>query len=149
MRGLCMGLATLIQFSLPVNHFTISWMHSVEKIPWQETYSIQGDRIIAESARIEGAGAGMDFPDDAVWHKEGYWTYHPHLPPLKKLRLTRSHFTMGYNLCWDGHCKTFTELLGPAPDGTVVELFACPTGTFKTAAPASLKPPASQACTEK
>ena len=91
----------------------------------------------------------MDFPDDAFWHKEGYGESHPHLPPLKKLRLTRSRFASDYRLCWDGRCKTFTELLGPAPDGTVVELFACPAGTFETAAPAPPHPPPMpRACTE-
>ncbi len=132
--GFCMGLATMIQFCLPVNHFTVAWMHSVEKIRWEEDYSIEGNRIVAGAARIRGSGAGMDFPDDAVWHKGGYWEYRPHLPPLKRLRLTRSHFTSDYQLCWNGHCKTFTEILGPAPDGSVVEIFPCPKDAVKTCA---------------
>ena len=128
MTGLCLGLAALIQFSLPVDHFTLVWNHSVEKIPWEEDYRIADGHIVPVAARIQGAGAGMDFPDDAVW-KGGYWEYKPHLPPLEKLRLTRSHFTTDYKLCWGSQCRTFDELLGPAPDGTVVELFACPAGT--------------------
>jgi hypothetical protein len=134
MTGLCLGLAALIQLSLPIDHFTVAWMHSVEKIPWEEDYRIERGRIVPVVARIQGAGAGMDFPDDAVW-KGGYWEYRPHLPPLERLRLTRSRFTSDYQLCWDGQCRTFTDLLGPASDGTVVELFACPAATPATKGP--------------
>ena len=134
MTGLCLGLAAVIQLSLPINHFTVVWMHSVEKIPWEEDYQVANGTIVPVAARIQGAGAGMDFPDDAVW-KDGYWEYHPRLPPLKKLRLTRSHFTSDYKLCWGDQCRTFTDLLGPAADGTVVELFACPAGTLPSPEP--------------
>lgn len=128
MTGLCLGLATIVQLALPVPHFTLAWNHSVEKIRWEEDYQVAGNQILALAARVRGNGAGMEIPDGAVW-RAGAWEYRPQLPPLAKLTLTRSTFTSDYQLCWDGNCRTLTELLGPAPDGTVVTVFACPVDT--------------------
>ncbi len=111
-----------------MNHFTLAWNHSVEKIRWEEDYRVDGKQLLAVAARVRGTGAGMDIPDDAVW-RNGVWEYRPHLPPLDRLRLTRSTFTADYQLCWDGACRSMTELLGPAKEeGEVVEVFACPAG---------------------
>ncbi len=127
MTGLCLGLAAVIQLSIPVDHCTVAWHHSIEKIRWEEDYRTDGDKLIAEAARVRGFGAGMEIPERAVWH-DGYWEYRPRLSPLQSVRLTRSTFTADYQLCWDGECHTLTDLLGPAEEGAAVELFACPVG---------------------
>lgn len=125
MSGLCLGLATLIQLSLPTTELTLAWNHSVEKIRWEEDYRLDGNRIQAVAARVRGFGAGMEILEGARW-QNGAWEYRPRITTLEKLRLTRSTFTADYQLCWAGECHTLTGLLGPAEDGSVVELFACP-----------------------
>lgn len=125
MSGLCLGLATLIQLALPTTELTLAWNHSVEKIRWEEDYRLDGNRLQAVAARVRGFGAGMEIPEGARW-QNGAWEYRPSITTLEKLRLTRSTFTADYQLCWAGECHTLTGLLGPAEDGSVVELFACP-----------------------
>lgn len=125
MTGFCLGLATLIQLTLPTTELTLAWNHSVEKIRWEEDYRLAGNRIQAVAARVRGFGAGMEIPEGARW-RNGVWEYRPSITPQEKLRLTRSTFTADYQLCWEGACHSLTELLGPAEDGVVVELFACP-----------------------
>lgn len=125
MTGLCLGLAALVQLALPTDQVTVAWTHSIEKIRWEEDYRIEGDKLQALAARVRGSGAGMEIPDDAQW-RQGAWEYRPHLAPLQRLRLTRSTFTADYQLCWEGQCRSLTELLGPAAEGSVVEVFVCP-----------------------
>lgn len=127
MTGLCLGLAfALVQARIPATEFTLAWTHSVEKTAWEEDYRLAGDRIMAVTARIAGSGAGMEPPPGAVL-RQGRWHYRPALPPLDRLRLTRSPYTDGYRLCWDGACRSLDGLLGPPPaDGGAVELFPCP-----------------------
>lgn len=127
MNGLCLGLAALIQLAIPTSEFTLAWQHSVEKIRWEEDYRVEGNRLHAVAARVRGSGAGMEIPDDALW-RDGAWEYRPRLAALERLRLTRSSFTADYQLCWAGACRSLTELLGPAEEGSVVEAFACPAG---------------------
>ncbi|MFX8809293.1 DUF1850 domain-containing protein, partial [Acinetobacter baumannii] len=81
---------------------TLAWTHSVEKIAWEEDWRILADgRLAIAAARIRGSGAGLEPPADAVL-VDGAWTYRPELPPQAALRLTRSHFTADYRLCWQG-----------------------------------------------
>ncbi len=128
MTELCLGLAlTLIQARIPATEFTLAWTHSVEKVLWEEDYRLTGDRIVAVAARVAGSGAGMEPPPGAIY-QQGRWHYRPDLPPLDRLRLTRSPHTTGYRLCWNGACRPLDELLGPPPaDGGMVELFPCHT----------------------
>jgi hypothetical protein len=69
----------------------------------------------------------MEIPEDALW-RDGAWEYRPRIATLERLRLTRSSFTADYQLCRDGECRSLTELLGPAEEVSVVEVFACPAG---------------------
>lgn len=127
MTGLCLGMAALIQLTIPTTQFTLVWHHSVEKIRWEEDYRIEGNRLQPVAARVQGSGAGMEIPEDALW-RNGAWEYRPPIDTLERLRLTRSTFTADYQLCWAGECHSLTELLGPAEEGSVVEAFACPAG---------------------
>lgn len=105
---------------LAVAAFTLAWTHSVEKTRWEEDWRITPAGLQIVEARIQGSGAGMEPPPDAVL-KEGWWTYVPHLKAQSKLSLAASGATGGgWSLCADGKCQEF----GLAP-GSDVELWAC------------------------
>jgi hypothetical protein len=127
MTGLCLGVATFVWLAVPTDKFTVAWDHSVEKIRWEEDYRIEGNRLHAVAARVQGCGAGMEIPDDAVRHGNA-WEYRPRTHFMERLRLTRSSFTGDYQLCWEGTCRTLTDLLGPFEEGAVVEVFPCRAG---------------------
>ena len=40
--------------------FSLSWIHSVEKIEWQEDWAIVDAEFVLTEARVKGSGAGMD-----------------------------------------------------------------------------------------
>ena len=109
---------------LPVRHFTLVWMHSVEKTTWEEDYAIRGSRLALTEARIQGTGAGMEPPPDAVL-RNGWWHYVPHLPPLPELRLTLSPYTADYRLCWSGRCRPLAAVTGVIQRDGVVTVRAC------------------------
>jgi hypothetical protein len=105
---------------LPIDHFTLVWTHSVEKSGWQEDYAISGSGLALTEARIQGTGAGMEPPPDALFH-DGWWHYVPHLPALPELRLTLSPYTADYRLCWKEQCHSLAKLVGAkSPEGVVV-----------------------------
>ena len=66
--------------ALPTDHLTLAWHHSVEKSGWEEDYLLRGGRLVLKEARIEGTGAGMEPPPDAVL-RGGWWHYVPRLGP--------------------------------------------------------------------
>ncbi|WP_245549153.1 DUF1850 domain-containing protein [Noviherbaspirillum massiliense] len=113
-------------FSLPLPHaqFTLAWNHSIEKIRWEEDYRVAGDRLRLVEARIRGSGAGMEPPEGAVL-KDGAWHYVPPLPPLERLRLTRSPYVPDYTLCWDNTCRPLTALVGPVENAPLLEVAPC------------------------
>lgn len=123
MTGLCLAVAgAAASLMLPIDGFTLSWTHSVEKVEWQETWRIAAGRLELVAARVRGSGAGMEPPDDARW-EAGWWVYRPDLAPLERLVLAHSSFTADYTLCAGGTCWPLSALVpGEAP----VELHACP-----------------------
>jgi hypothetical protein len=126
MIGICLT-AGLITASLPLSSFTLAWMHSIEKIRWEEDYRVvdsKPPRLMLTEARIRGSGAGMEPPADSVF-KDGVWHYHPKLPPLEKLRLTHSPYTAGYQLCSAGRCSPLASALPGIKGTTVIELAPC------------------------
>ena len=122
--GLCLAVATSIATALPVERFTLSWMHSVEKVSWEEDWRIDPvrDNLVLVESRLRGSGAGMDPPDGAVL-RDGVW----HAPGglvVPRLRLALSEFTDDWQLCTASACKPLLAHV-EARVGTV-ELFACP-----------------------
>jgi hypothetical protein len=116
--------AGAITAKLAVTAFTLVWMHSVEKIDWQEDWRIEGDRLHLVLSRVKGSGAGMEAGDGAVL-KDGFWSWRPHVPPLPELTLARSGATPDWRICTSDGCRSMTELLGPA-GGTPVTMSVCP-----------------------
>ena len=119
MTGLCLDGAFL-----PTLAFTLAWVHSVERTEWQEDYRIVSGRLALVEARIRGSGAGMEPPPGAVLDG-GWWRYHPDLPPLPELRLTRSTVTADYRLCWDSVCGPLSAFAPIRGEGSVTVLRAC------------------------
>jgi hypothetical protein len=118
---LCIAAAGLVT-AMATTSFTLGWTHSVEQTQWEERWRIENGRLTIVSASVEGSGAGIAIPEDAVW-ADGVWTYRPALPPLRNLNLAASGATgAGWRLCGeDGTCR---ELGGEA--GMPVRLWVAP-----------------------
>lgn len=124
--ALCLGAALgAAEAAVPARSFTLAWTHSVEKTAWEEDWRILADgRLAIAAARIRGSGAGMEPPADAVL-ADGAWHYRPHVGPQAVLRLTRSHFTDDYRLCWQGQCVALDRLLPIKGEGDVTMAWGC------------------------
>lgn len=123
MIGVCL-VAAGMAISLPLQGFTLTWTHSIEKIRWEEDYRVSDRQLKLVEARIRGSGAGMEPPADAVL-KNGVWHYRPTLPAQEKLRLTRSAYVADYDLCWDNTCRPLEYMVGSVESAPEVEVFAC------------------------
>ena len=123
MGGVCLA-AGLIAAHLQFSAFTLAWTHSIEKIRWEEDYRIVDGRLVLEEARIRGTGAGMEPPANARF-KNGVWRYRPELPPLDRLTLTQSPYTLGYEICHDGACRPLAAIVEGLPEFALVEVTAC------------------------
>lgn len=85
--------------------FTLSWIHSVEKIEWRETWQVEPAGLRIVEARVKGSGAGMEPPPEARL-ENGWWIYVPALGPLPELRLAASGAThSAWRLCASGRCR--------------------------------------------
>jgi len=121
---LCIAAAGVVT-ALATTSFTLGWTHSVERTQWEERWRIGNGQLSIVSASVEGSGAGIGIPEDAVW-ADGVWTYVPALPPLASLNLAASGATgSGWSLCGgEGQCLE----LGKEP-GMPVRLWAAPACT--------------------
>jgi hypothetical protein len=113
-----------VTVTLFLNSFTLAWMHSVEKIRWEEEWKIVGNSLHVISASVRGSGAGMEPPPDSIF-KEGAWHYTPHVLPQKELRLAHSPFTKEYELCFDGRCTPLNNFFLTLPAIDTIVLEAC------------------------
>lgn len=121
----CLGTGpATVRALVPTSRFTLAWMHSIEKIRWEEDYRIDNGQLTLVVARVRGSGAGMEPPAGSVL-RDGAYEYKPARSVFPLLRLTRSTFTSDYELCWDGQCREFGALIGKPAPGEVVELFPC------------------------
>jgi hypothetical protein len=106
--------------TLAATLFTLSWAHSVEKIRWEEDWTISQNGLEIVEARVKGSGAGMEVPEGAVLN-DGWWVYRPALPPRSELMLAASGATASaWTLCTTGTCLE----LG-ATAGEPLRLSAC------------------------
>ena len=86
--------------------FTLAWTHSVEKTRWEEHWIAGPKGLTVTQGAIEGSGAGMDPPPDAVL-KDGVYVYTPHVPAIPELVLAASGATGGgWTLCPTGREAT-------------------------------------------
>jgi hypothetical protein len=110
---------------LAVKAFTLTWIHSIEKIRWEEDWRIEDRALVLTEARIRGSGAGMEPPEGAVL-KNGIWHYRPRLPPQSVLRLTHSPHAAGYTLCTAAVCRPLADHLPEMDNNAVIEISECP-----------------------
>ncbi len=89
--------------TLAVTAFTLSWTHTVEKTTWAETWHVLPDGLAVVEARVEGSGAGMEPAPGSVFDGAG-WTYHPDVPPQRRVVLANSVEGGRWRLCADGRC---------------------------------------------
>jgi hypothetical protein len=89
---------------------TLVWTHSVQKTSWAEDWRATPAGLVITEARIEGSGAGMDPPDDAVL-KDGTWRWTPKLAPQRSVELRRSGATADWRVCYGGGCRPMGDLV--------------------------------------
>lgn len=122
--SLCLA-AGAISAVLAIESFTLSWIHSIEKIRWEEDWRIEAGALHLVAARIRGTGAGMEPPAGAVL-KDGVWHYRPAVPPQPVLRLAHSPHAAGYTLCTATLCAALADYLPGIDNTATVELRECP-----------------------
>lgn len=123
MIALCLSAGAL-SATILTQSFTLAWMHSVEKIRWEEDWKIENAHLHVSSARIKGTGAGMEPPLDALF-KNGAWHYTPHIQPLKRVILSHSPYTKEYELCLGLICKPLSFYLPNLEKSATITLEAC------------------------
>jgi hypothetical protein len=122
--ALCL-MAGTVQAEIPVQRFTLRWQHSIEKIDWEEDYTIAGAWLFLSSARVRGSGAGME-PARGSYYAKGVWHYQP-APDMRwtrQLLLARSEFARDYELCLDGACQPLSHWVPLSAGATA--LSPCP-----------------------
>jgi hypothetical protein len=108
---------------IPVQQFTLAWIHTIEKVRWEEDYAVVDDAVLkAVSARVRGSAAGMEPSPDAQL-KNGWYEYKPQISEPAVLRLTRSGFAADYEFCSGGSCRPMSDFL--PSDGGITLLTAC------------------------
>ena len=122
--ALCLAAgAVLVQ--IEITRFTLAWLHSVERVRWEEDWRVEGDRLVLVESRIKGSGAGMEPPAEAVL-ADGYWHYRPQVAPLERIDLARSGMVADWQLCIAGKCRDLTTYLpADAPTSVPVTVRAC------------------------
>lgn len=126
---------------LPITTLTLAWIHSIEKVRWEEDYQVvMRDGLPwleATEARVKGSAAGMEPPQDARW-TQGWFAYTPTLRHLPQLSLSRSEYAADYDLCTQGHCQPLATWIGAQRGNVLVQ--PC-TKTTNRAPNSVIKPP--------
>ena len=122
--ALCLAAGDLVT-RLAVASFTLAWLHSVEKVRWEEDWLVQNSTLILTQSRIQGSGAGMDPPEGAVL-ADGFWHYRPQLGPLPQVELARSDAVADWQLCLDGSCRELGAYLPAQARHRNVVMRPCP-----------------------
>lgn len=130
--GVCLALAAQPQATpsfMPVHAFTLAWTHSIEKVRWEEDYTVQAPRssgsrpeLLAGTARVRGSAAGMEPPNHAVL-RDGWYEYQPDTQLPRELSLMRSSYVPDFELCINGTCRPMNDIL--PTDGDLTLLYAC------------------------
>ena len=121
--ALCLA-AGAVSAVLAINSFTLAWMHSIERVRWEEDWRVDAGQLQIVAARIKGSGAGMEPPDDAVL-QGGAWHYRPRVAAMDRLTLAHSPYTTGYELCTGGSCRRLVDYLPGIGESATIVLAAC------------------------
>jgi len=120
--ALCLT-AGAVSAAIAAQAFTLAWVHSIEKVRWEEDWQTESQQLKIVAARIRGTGAGMESPADAVL-REGVWHYRPAIAPLDRPTLPDSAYTAGYELCLENNCRPLHGYLPASTSAIVMTL--CP-----------------------
>jgi hypothetical protein len=123
---LCISSGAILA-TFAVQSFTLAWMHSIEKVRWEEDWRIEGRELQIVAARVKGSGAGMEPPEGAVL-RDGAWHYRPQIAAMPRLLLAHSPYTSGYELCTKGACTPLAELLPGIEATSTIVLAPCESG---------------------
>ena len=121
--ALCLT-AGVVSAVLAINSFTLAWMHSIERLRWEEDWRVDAGLLQLVAARVKGSGAGMEPPDDAVL-QGGAWHYRPRVAAMDRLTLAHSPYTAGYELCTGGSCRLLADYLPGIGESATIVLAAC------------------------
>ena len=106
--SLCI-LAGAGMIKIAADVFMLGWTHSVEKTRWEEDWRVGENGLKLTQARIEGMGAGMETPPDAVFDGV-WWRWRPKMPALPEVLLRRSDAVPeGWRLCAAGTCMRVAD----------------------------------------
>jgi hypothetical protein len=121
--SLCLA-AGAVSAVLAIESFTLTWVHSIEKIRWEEDWRVEAGALHLVAARIRGSGAGMEPPAGAVL-RDGVWHYRPAVPPQPVLRLSHSPYATPYTLCTSTVCRPLADYLPGVDNTALIELRGC------------------------
>lgn len=124
--ALCVAAAG-ITLRLAVSAFTLAWSHTVEHLPWQEDWRVDGDRLVLEDMRVKGSGAGID-PPPLSRLVDGWYVWRPADETRARIVLRRAADPDGvigdWQFCAAGEpCHALGDLVGP--DADPVTLYPC------------------------
>lgn len=123
--SLCLAVAGAAPVAVPAEAFVLSWTHSVEKITWRETWAVTPTGLAPVEAAVQGTGAGMEPPPEAVV-RDGWYVYAPDLPPVPEIVVPDSAFTGPMTLCAGGTCRPLAAWAGrPRGDARPIRLAPC------------------------
>lgn len=111
--ALCIVVGTTVH-ALDAPRFTLRWRHTVEKVVWEEDYTVAGRWLFLGAARVRGSGAGMDPPPGAVKVGDA-WQYRPAERWHERIALARSPYGTDYELCVKGRCRPLSAWAPLAP----------------------------------
>jgi len=95
----CLMAGALALALAPGGHFTLEWIHSVEKEGWREEWQVTDAGLVNTLAAVKGSGAGMEPGEGGHWDGD-WWVWEPHTRPIPRLVLASSGATVsGWQLC--------------------------------------------------
>jgi hypothetical protein len=121
LSGLCI-LAAGTVVRLAVAGFTLSWMHSIEHMPLEDEYAVEGDHLRIVESRIKGSGAGIEPGVDARlvggWYR---WVPPDNLRKSVVLRRSGAEGTGDWTFCANGTCRPLGHIVPTNADPVVLE----------------------------
>jgi hypothetical protein len=122
--SLCLASAGVVK-ALSVAAFTLAWMHSIEKVEWQEDWRVTPNGLELAQARVKGSGAGMEPPPEARL-VNGWFQWQPKRAPMPQVALGNSGAAGEWRLCSGGKCRTLSEIFGHPIGAHVTTMSVCP-----------------------
>jgi hypothetical protein len=121
--SLCLASAGAVK-TLSLAAFTLVWIHSIEKVEWQEDWRITPRGLELVQARVKGSGAGMEPPPEARL-VDGWFQWQPARAPISEVMLGNSGAAGEWRLCHDGSCRTLSDIFGRPVGIDVTIMTAC------------------------